>query len=177
MAMVHDLFFDSEEVPFTHETSFQEISLGKCLELLNEEQLSQLINVVAEDYQLKYDLFRQIQKQSVALEEFGKLHQPRSGSCAFCWQAFRIFRREIICNECPRNVCNRCESKGLCKYCHEMRILSYKKAELGILVPFEKDLFGYCKMITLGDPLAFQLRATLGEFSRFGSVFEFISTT
>lgn len=94
-----------------------------------------------------WKISKPFRRQSLALESFALAHLPREGSCAFCWQTFRVFRRSIICNDCPRNVCSQCQVEGLCKYCHEIKALNYKRIELRVLCPYGKEAFGYCKML------------------------------
>uniref|UniRef100_A0AC35FTV6 Ig-like domain-containing protein n=1 Tax=Panagrolaimus sp. PS1159 TaxID=55785 RepID=A0AC35FTV6_9BILA len=124
------------------------ISMSKTLEILDDLQLSNLINVVAEDFRLKCEMKAQLRQKELALSEYGYRHQGRNDGCAFCCQSFYMFHRSVTCQQCSRSICkNCCKEDKICNFCHDLQILNYRKREWSVLCPFLSNTFGYGKMV------------------------------
>uniref|UniRef100_A0A7E4VRQ9 Ig-like domain-containing protein n=1 Tax=Panagrellus redivivus TaxID=6233 RepID=A0A7E4VRQ9_PANRE len=122
-------------------------SMTQNLEILDDAQLHCFINVVAEDYRLKYEHRAQIRQKELAVTEYGQKHKGRDDGCAFCDKNFHVFQRAVMCLRCSRKVCKNCIHDDYCSYCREIRALEYRKREWAILYPCKMNTFGYAKMV------------------------------
>lgn len=113
-------------------------------DILTEEQLNNLVRVVAQDFQLKYEALNQIKKRESELLLIGQ-RVLRRDRCAVCLRTFYFFRRSFQCSQCLRLVCGNCYRHPICAFCIEQRQIRYMRKVWNILCPFKDGDFGRAK--------------------------------
>ncbi|TKR93520.1 hypothetical protein L596_007958 [Steinernema carpocapsae] len=121
--------------------------VSRGLENLNENELLEVIKVVAQDLQFRRELYLQIKKREAESRQYNEEHVNNDAVCCFCKKTFYFFRRATACEDCQRRVCKNCLENGLCPACTSRKALKHRWVEWSIICPYSQSQFGLCKLI------------------------------
>uniref|UniRef100_A0A0N4ZKJ6 RabBD domain-containing protein n=1 Tax=Parastrongyloides trichosuri TaxID=131310 RepID=A0A0N4ZKJ6_PARTI len=145
-------------------------SEGKDLLAMSCEEENKLVDVIAQDYEIKGIAFKklrdaetkfcELERKIIIMKEEREKENIVGNYCSLCSNKFRIFDRMKCCQNCKCNVCKTCiDDKGICEYCRTKNIYFSKRKEFRTLCPYSNTEFGIHKFYC--NVQAWQQRAKL----------------